>query len=249
MCARRAHAGKLRGLEELRGLGDPQRLSRVRRRGSPGALARTLAAPPLCPLGGAAGLGAPLRSGFFPGLLRLWPRARPHAGCDCPDQIVPLGEPWRSYRARRPRRLGSLGWGRGTREPAARDGCGSVGAAGTWPGLDRGRSCGLAPGAGLKRKRQMSLGIAALAPPVAGGLWGEWDAEERGFHAGGPIVRLPNSSGGICKSLPERRWEHEGDDGPVHFPLPVFHILRVSLLLHPCQFAPSGLVIGVGPRC
>ncbi|KAL0607490.1 Macrophage immunometabolism regulator, partial [Plecturocebus cupreus] len=46
----------------------------------------------------------------------------------------------------------------------------------------------------------MSSGIAALTPPVAGGLWGRWEAEERGFEAGGsqtssngPIVKLPNS--------------------------------------------------------
>lgn len=33
-------------------------------------------------------------------------------------------------------------------------------------------------------------------------------------------MKLPNSSGGICKSVPERRREHEENDGPVlPFPL------------------------------
>lgn len=38
-------------------------------------------------------------------------------------------------------------------------------------------------------------------------------------------MRLPNSSGGICKSLPEKRWEHGGNGGPVLSPLQLFHIL------------------------
>ncbi|XP_046524093.1 macrophage immunometabolism regulator isoform X2 [Equus quagga] len=52
-------------------------------------------------------------------------------------------------------------------------------------GRGRGRAWALGPGAGQERKRQMPLGIAALAPPVAGGLRGGWEAEKRGFQAGG----------------------------------------------------------------
>lgn len=40
-------------------------------------------------------------------------------------------------------------------------------------------------------------------------------------------------------NLPARRWEHEGNDGPVLFPLQMFHVLRVFLLLRPRQFAPG----------
>lgn len=126
MCARRALAG------ELRGLGDSATRSvspAVLRCGSRGALARALAAPTPCPRRGAAGLGASLRSSSSQGLLRLWPRARPRAGCDCPDQIGPPGEPWRPYLAGPPCPRCNLG-GEAVRESAVRACCACAGAAG-----------------------------------------------------------------------------------------------------------------------
>lgn len=97
--------------------------------GSRGALARALAAPTPCPRRGAAGLGASLRSSSSQGLLRLWPRARPRAGCDCPDQIGPPGEPWRPYLTGPPCPRCNLG-GEAVRESAVRACCASAGAAG-----------------------------------------------------------------------------------------------------------------------
>lgn len=86
--------------------------------GDRSSLARTLAALPPSPHRGAAGLGASLRSSSSPGLLRLWPRARPRAGCDCPGQIAPRGEPWRPYLAGTPCPRCNLG-GEAARESAA----------------------------------------------------------------------------------------------------------------------------------
>lgn len=129
VCARRALAG------ELRGLGDPERPSRgaaVRKSGRVGARTRC---PTPCPRRGAAGLRASFRSRSSQGLLRLWPRAQPRAGCDWPDQIGPPGEPRRPYLAGPPCPRCNLG-GEAARESAVRAGCASAGAAGAnWPAL------------------------------------------------------------------------------------------------------------------
>lgn len=70
-CAPCARGVRSRGAAGTRRLGAP-----LPRCGSRDALPRRLSAPPRCPHRGTAGLGVPLRSSSFSGLLRLWPRGR-----------------------------------------------------------------------------------------------------------------------------------------------------------------------------
>lgn len=173
-CAPCARGVRSRGAAGTRRLGAP-----LPRCGSRDALPRRLSAPPRCPHRGTAGLGVPLRSSSFSGLLRLWPRGR--VRLSGPDSASGRALVTLSRRPFLPA-LESGGRGRpGACSPHRLRVC-RGGGGDEPPGLGRGRACGLAPGAGQKRKRQMSLGIAALAPPVAAGLWGGWEAEERSFH-------------------------------------------------------------------
>lgn len=179
VCARRALAGEVR--DSTTHYASPA----VRRCGSRRALARTLDHPPPWPHRGAAGLGAPLRSRSFPGLLRLWLPARAERRVRLPGPDSTSGQSVAAL-SRLPSSSAQQSGGRGrpgTRSQRPLRVCRFGG--GRQTGRGRGRACGFGPGAGQKRKRQMSLGIAALAPPVAGELWARWKAEERGFRAGG----------------------------------------------------------------
>lgn len=227
MCARRALVG------ELQGLGDPERLSRgaaVRKSGRVGAHSHCFAAVP-APRG--SGPGASLRSSSSSGLLCLWPRARPQAGCDCLGQIDSASRRSPAALSRWPSTPDQQSAGRGRsalRNPLRLRvcGCGGGGRADgvDWPALP-GNARVIGAGSWQEAKAVDVVGHRRPLPTCLGWTLGPGRKRRKGCsrrasvrpRAGGPIVKLPNSSGGICKSVPERRWEHEGNGGPVLSPL------------------------------